>query len=100
MTGKETELAKLEQIKSDALAALADVADEETLEAWRVACLGRSSPVMAVFSGMADLDKDLRPVMGKAANQVRQSLETALDEKKQTLNAGALRKALETETLD
>jgi len=100
MTGKETELAKLEQIKSDALAALADVADEETLEAWRVACLGRSSPVMTVFSGMADLDKDLRPVMGKAANQVRQLLETALDEKKQTLNAGALRKALETETLD
>ncbi len=100
MTGKETELAKLEQIKSDALAALADVADEEALEAWRVAYLGRSSPVMAVFSGMADLDEDLRPVMGKAANQVRQALETALDEKQQTLNEGALRKALETETLD
>jgi len=100
MTGKETELAKLEQIKSDALAALADVADEEALEAWRVAYLGRSSPVMAVFSGMADLDEDLRPVMGKAANQVRQALETALDEKQQTVNEGALRKALETETLD
>ncbi len=100
MTGKETELAKLDQIKSDALAALVDVADEEDLEAWRVASLGRSSPVMAVFSGMADLDKDLRPVMGKAANQVRQALETALDEKKQTLKAGALRKTLETETLD
>ncbi len=95
MTGKETELAKLEQIKSDALAALADVADEEALEAWRVAYLGRSSPVMAVFSGMADLDEDLRPVMGKAANQVRQALETALDEKQQTVNEGALRKALE-----
>lgn len=100
MAEKEKEVAKLEEIKSDALAVLADVADEEALEAWRVAHLGRSSSVMAVFSSMGKLDKDLRPVMGKAANEVRQALETALAEKRQALEEAALEKALATEQLD
>jgi phenylalanyl-tRNA synthetase alpha chain len=100
MMDKAAELSKLEQIQSDALVALADVANEEALEAWRVAHLGRSSPVMAVFSGMGKLDKDLRPLMGKAANEVRQALEKALEEKSQILAEEALQRALETEQLD
>jgi phenylalanyl-tRNA synthetase alpha chain len=100
MTEKESALAELEQIKEDALHALAEVSDEEALDAWRVAHLGRSSPVMSVFSSMGKLDKELRPVMGKAANQVRQALEAALEEKRGALDEEALRKALETEKLD
>ena len=100
MADKAAELAKLDQIQEDALAILADVAEEETLEAWRVANLGRSSPVMAVFSSMKDMDADLRPVMGKAANEVRQALEAALAEKQGALKAAALAKALQTEQLD
>jgi phenylalanyl-tRNA synthetase alpha chain len=100
MADKAAELAKLEQIKSDALAVLADVADDAALEAWRVAHLGRSSPVMAVFSSMGKLDEALRPVMGQAANEVRQALEAALEEKHQALEEEALKKALATEQLD
>jgi phenylalanyl-tRNA synthetase alpha chain len=100
MTDKDTEMAKLAAIQSEALATLAEVTSSEALEAWRVENLGRSSPVMAVFSNMAKLDKALRPVMGKAANEVRQTLENALDEKRQGLEAEALQKALETEQLD
>jgi phenylalanyl-tRNA synthetase alpha chain len=100
MTDKDTELAKLEQIRAEALEALTSVTDPELLEAWRVAHLGRSSPVMAVFSSMGSLDKDLRPVMGKAANEVRQALERALEEKQHKLQAEALQRALETEQLD
>ncbi len=100
MTEKEAQLAKLEKIQSTALAALGDVADQEALEAWRVAHLGRSSPVMSIFSQMGTLDKDLRPLMGKAANEVRQTLETALEKKRQSLQAEVLKKSLETETLD
>lgn len=100
MAEKEAELQKLEQIKSEGLAVLADVADEEALEAWRVAHLGRSSPVMEVFKSMGKLDKELRPVMGKAANEVRGALEQALAEKQQALEVEALRQSLETEQLD
>ena len=100
MMDKEEELKKLDKIQSEALQALADVADEDALEAWRVAHLGRSSPVMAVFSRMGTLDKELRPIMGRAANETRQALEAALEQKRQVLAAEALKNALETEKLD
>jgi phenylalanyl-tRNA synthetase alpha chain len=100
MPDKEAELAKLQQIQADALAALKDVTDAESLDAWRVTHLGRSSAVMAVFSSMGTMDKELRPVMGKAANQVRQALEAALEEKRAALEEEALKAALETEQLD
>jgi len=100
MTEKEQALAELEKIRSEALAVLADVADEEGLEAWRVAHLGRNSPVMGVFSGMGKLDKELRPLMGKAANEVRQTLEEALAEKRELLETAALQNMLTTEKLD
>ena len=100
MTEKEEQLGKLEQIQLEALSFLADVADKDGLEAWRVAHLGRSSPVMAVFSSMGQMDNDLRPLMGKAANEVRQALERALEEKRQVLEEAALQKALASEKLD
>jgi len=100
MAEKEAELSKLEQLQMAALSALADVRDEEALEAWRVSHLGRSSPVMGVFSSMATMDKDLRPVMGKAANEVRQVLEAELEAKRQVLEEKALINALATERLD
>ena len=100
MAEKQAELEKLAQIQADGLAALTDVANEDDLESWRVAHLGRSSPVMAVFSSMGHLDKESRPLMGKAANEVRQALETALAEKRQTLEADTLKQALATEKLD
>ena len=100
MVHKESELARLDQIKSDALTALSKVTDEESLEAWRVTHLGRSSAVMAVFSSMGKMDKDLRPLMGKAANEVRQALEAELEAKRQVLKEQALKAALATEKLD
>jgi phenylalanyl-tRNA synthetase alpha chain len=100
MADKEKELANLEKIQAEALETLAAVADQEALEAWRVANLGRSSPVMGVFSSMSTMDKELRPVMGKAANKVRQALEGALEEKRSALEEAALRAELETEHLD
>ena len=100
MSDKEAEMAKLQKIQADGLATLGAVAEQEELEAWRVANLGRSSPVMGVFSSMGGLDKDLRPVMGKAANEVRTALEAAFETKRQALEEAALMKELATEKLD
>lgn len=100
MEEKEKALAELEKIKSDGLTRLAEVADETGLDAWRVAHLGRSSAVMGIFSSMAHLDKEIRPLMGKAGNEVRQTLEDAYKEKQQALEEAALIHALENEKLD
>lgn len=100
MEEKERVLAELEEIKKTGLSQLAQVDHENELDSWRVAHLGRSSPVMGVFSNMANLDKELRPLMGKAANEVRQALEAAYSEKKKVIDDAALMHALTNEKLD
>ncbi len=93
-------LEQLKQIQSEALAALETVAAEEALEDWRVAHLGRSSPVMQVFTQLGGLPKEERPAVGREANLVKKALEAALGEKKEALRAAALLHTLEHDQLD
>ncbi len=91
---------QLERIRAGALAALAQVDGEETLEAWRVAHLGRNSAIMSFFTQMASLPKEDRPTAGRLANEVKQALESAHAEKTEALKQAALRQSLESERLD
>ena len=93
-------LAHIEEIQKGAISALEAVKDEEGLEKWRVAHLGRSSPLMQVFDQLGQLPKEERPAIGRAANETRQALEKALAEQSETLHQAAIRLALEAERLD
>jgi phenylalanyl-tRNA synthetase alpha chain len=93
-------LDKLKEIERAALSALESVQDQAALDSWRVAHLGRSSPVMLVFSGLGQLSKEERPAVGQAANKVKIALETALVERTEAVKAAALAKSLEEEQLD
>jgi phenylalanyl-tRNA synthetase alpha chain len=93
-------LDQLEKIEQAALVALDEVEDEQALEQWRVANLGRSSPLMTVFDQMRDLPKDERPAIGRRSNEVKQKLEKKHSEKADLINQLALQKSLETERLD
>jgi len=93
-------LDQLEKIEQDALITLDKVEDLEALEKWRVANLGRSSPLMAVFDQMRDLPKDERPAIGRRSNEVKKLLELKYSQKEEFLNQSALHKSLETERLD
>lgn len=93
-------LDQLKTLQSTALHALASVADEAALESWRVAHLGRKSPLMRVFDDMKTLPKEERPLVGRTANQIRQALEAALEEKTAALKQTALQRALHTDRLD
>ncbi|MBN2500187.1 MAG: phenylalanine--tRNA ligase subunit alpha [Anaerolineales bacterium] len=93
-------LEKLESIQTEALEALASVSDEDSLQAWKVAHIGRSSPVMDVFKSMGSLSKEERPVVGQQANQVKQALEAAFEEKAEMLKQAAIQSSLEGERLD
>ncbi|HEX7975643.1 MAG TPA: hypothetical protein VF498_14630, partial [Anaerolineales bacterium] len=48
-------LPQLDQIEQAALSSLESVGDEEALQRWKVAHLGRSSPLMQTFDGLGDL---------------------------------------------
>ena len=74
-------LDELEAIRKAGLDALAPLADEEALQAWRTAHLGRSAPVMLVFQKLGTFSADMRPKVGQAANQVKVALETAFTER-------------------
>lgn len=93
-------LAQLEQIKKNALAALQGLQTEEGLEQWRVAHLGRSSPLIETFSQLGKLSKEERPIVGQKANEVKQALETALAEMMEQLKQADLRRSLQAERLD
>lgn len=93
-------LEQLNEIEKTALEALRSVADGAALEAWRVAHIGRSSPLMQVFAGLGKLSKEERPAVGAAANRVKAALEAAFEEKAQAIKEAALAKSLAEETLD
>jgi phenylalanyl-tRNA synthetase alpha chain len=93
-------LEKLNTIEKEALASLAGLEDEAALEVWRVANIGRSSPVMSVFSQMGGLSKEERPLVGQRANQVKVAIETAFAEKQAALKQAALTRSLSSEKLD
>lgn len=93
-------LPKLDQIEQAALTSLEGVGDEEALQRWKVAHLGRSSPLMQTFDGLGSVSKEDRPAIGRRANQIKQALEAALAARDENLRQEALRRSLQAERLD
>jgi phenylalanyl-tRNA synthetase alpha chain len=93
-------LEKLKEIEQTALAALEKVTEEAGLKAWRVSFLGRSSPLMQVFSSLGALPREERPAVGQKANEVKKALEAAFAARSEALRQAALERALNQERLD
>jgi len=99
MTDLKGILEQLETIRTGALAALENAANEDDLQTWRVSHLGRSSTLMGVFSALGGLSKEERPQVGHAANAVKVALEAAYDIRAEALKAASVRD-LEAQRLD
>jgi phenylalanyl-tRNA synthetase alpha chain len=93
-------LSDLGQIEHTALQALQSVQDESSLEAWRVAYLGRSAQLMQVFDKLGKLSQEERPIIGRRANEVKRTLESAYSAHLEALRHAALQHSLEKEHLD
>jgi len=93
-------LAELEAAEQGGLQTLTAVQDENTLQSWKTAHLGRSAAVMQVFSKLGQVDKALRGQVGQRANQVKVALEAALAEKEQEVRTAAVVRKLASEKLD
>ncbi|MEJ5314716.1 MULTISPECIES: phenylalanine--tRNA ligase subunit alpha [Anaerolinea] len=94
------ELQELERIRQEGLERLAEANDAASLEAWRVAYLGRNAPVMQVFSRLGQAPRELRPQIGQSANAVKQALEAAYQEKLEAVRRAALEEELTRQKLD
>lgn len=100
MTEEVNIYGELEQIQQSGLEALKAVNSESELQTWRSNHLGRSAPVMQVFSRMGQIAKEERQAVGQKANQVKTALEAALEAEGSRIRAAELEHKLATERLD
>ncbi|MBO4831991.1 MAG: phenylalanine--tRNA ligase subunit alpha [Oscillospiraceae bacterium] len=91
---------KLELVRKEALAALAEVSASDALEALRVKYLGKKGELTAVLKQMGKLSAEERPVIGQLANEVRAKLEAAIESRAQQLANEAMAARLLSETVD
>jgi len=92
-----SDVAKLE---SDLLSAVAGATDEPSLEAVRVAALGKSGSVSALLKTLGSMTPDERKVMGPAINGLKDKVTAAIAARKDELAASALDARLTSETVD
>ncbi|MCB1204282.1 MAG: phenylalanine--tRNA ligase subunit alpha, partial [Verrucomicrobiae bacterium] len=72
-------LEQLESIQTEALAAIAGITDETSLEEVRIAFLGKKGSLTAAAAGMRDVPADLKKDVGQKLNEVRQAITSALE---------------------
>ena len=80
----------LAEVEHDARERLAAASDEGALEAWRTGVLGRSGTLTGLLRGIGALPEAERKDAGAALNVLKQSLEAALEERRDALRAAAL----------
>jgi phenylalanyl-tRNA synthetase alpha chain len=92
--------AKLEQLRDAALGEIQGAERSEQLNEIRVKFLGKKGSLTAILREMGNLAPAERPVIGELANQVRQTLEQALNEQGARLADLEQKKRLAAEELD
>lgn len=80
---------QIDQLRIEALSAIAEASDVLALKEARVRYLGKTGSVSLLSEGMRTLSKEERPVMGKLLNELRAAVTTALEEKESGLTAQA-----------
>jgi phenylalanyl-tRNA synthetase alpha chain len=91
---------ELKTIEKEALENIEKVTDMKNLQDVRVKYLGKKGSITKVLRGMGKLSKEERPIVGEIANVVRESISSALENKKYALEMKAMEKQLEEETID
>lgn len=101
MTNQPTDLeAQLQALRQDGQRAIADATSLDQVEQLRVSYLGKKGQLSQILGGLGKLPADQKPRIGAVANEVKEALQTALEQKRETLQADQIRARLEAETLD
>lgn len=101
MTSSSLDLeTQLTDLKANALNAIAQSNDLETLEQLRVQYLGKKGQLSQVLRGMGKLSPEERPQIGALANEVKEAIQSAIEETKEIQARSQLEAQLAAETLD
>lgn len=91
---------KLEELRQQGLNEIANSDDLKNVNDIRVKLLGKKGPITNVLRGMRDLSAEERPKVGKFANEVRDELQQALEDKKSSLEQALMNARLQSESID
>jgi phenylalanyl-tRNA synthetase alpha chain len=91
---------RIEQIESQALAAVQAAHTSDSLEQVRVEFLGRKAELPNLLRGVAELPPEQRGQVGKRANQARTGIEGAIEAKRTGLDAAELEARLASDAVD
>jgi phenylalanyl-tRNA synthetase alpha chain len=90
----------LEQLQTEAIAAVAAADTLDVLDEVRVRSTGKRSELAGIQATMRELGPDERRALGQRLNAFREAFTSAFDERREQLASEALRARLETERLD
>ena len=82
-------LEKVRELEDRAIADLEAVADANALEAFRIRYLGSKGELKSLMGLMKDVPKADKPAFGQAANELKQKLQQAYEDKKRALGGAA-----------
>jgi phenylalanyl-tRNA synthetase alpha chain len=91
---------ELQTLEEQANETLAGIADEESLEEWRVNYLGRRSRLTEILRGLSALPIEERKQMGAAANRLREALESILSERRDALRQQSVQTFIQQGRID
>ncbi|MCT7959500.1 phenylalanine--tRNA ligase subunit alpha [Laspinema sp. D1] len=91
---------QLENLRQDAVGAVASVNTLDELEQLRVNYLGKKGQLSQILRGMGKLDAADRPRIGSLANEVKEALQGQLEGRNQDLLQAQIQQQLAAETLD
>lgn len=91
---------RLMELAQEALKALEGADTPEGINEIRVKYLGKKGEVTQVLRGMGALSAEERPRIGQIANEVREKIESALEERNTKVKEGQKAQQLAAETLD
>src|SRR5438876_6867331 len=91
---------RIDSLRTEAEAAIAQAESTPALEELRVHYLGRKAELPNLLRGVAQLPADQRGTVGRAANQARQALEQLIERRADELEAGELDATLAADRTD
>ena len=91
---------KILTVQQEALAAIENAADLETLNNVRIQYLGKKGSIQALMSEMKSLPKEEKPAFGQKVNVCKQEVTEALEARQAVLQEGALAEQLVREKID
>jgi phenylalanyl-tRNA synthetase alpha chain len=92
--------AELQALQQDAQNAIAQVSTLDDLEQLRIHYLGKKGQLSLILKGMGKLSAQERPQIGAIANEVKDALQTSLDDQRIRLQNAKIQAQLASETLD